>query len=281
MNKITNVYIPISDSTLRFTEDSDSEEADIINNPADSDYDMTSSALFEGIANGNTENDKYNQLFEEYKLSSIGINDLVKATLKESQIDKDYKPAWLLKETIGLDDCKFIFDVRSKKLTLNEAWFVYGRTLTQGCKLMKLFNKALIVQKKSNIHWSKKTAIFSNDHHEFLKKPLMKPQNSVLTLSKIKRQIISKCEDIPDFSLETLRLELKNKIRASNKIVSTINQKFSREQNIISLARMSKLIKSLLLQKSWTGFLWQAINKCSLSKNVWIGNQRKESMYHT
>ena len=114
---------------------------------------------------------------------------------------------------------------------------------------MKLFNKALIVQKKANIHWSKKTAIFSNDHHEFLKKLLMKPQNSVLTLSKIKRQIISKFEDIPNFSLETLRLELKNKIRASNKIVSTINQKFSREQNIISLARMSKLIESLLLQK--------------------------------
>ena len=97
MNKITNVYIPNSDSTLRFTEDSDSEEAEIINNPADSDYDMTSSALFERIANGNTENDKYNQLLEEYKVSSIGINDLVKATLKESQIDKDYKPAWLLK----------------------------------------------------------------------------------------------------------------------------------------------------------------------------------------
>ena len=186
MNKITNIYIPNSDSTFRFTEDSDSEEADIINNPADSDYDMTSSTLFEGIANGNTEYDKYNQLLEEYKVSSIGINDLVKATLNESQIDKDYKPAWLLKETIGLDGCKFIFDVRSKNLTLNEAWFVYGRTLTQGRKLMKLLNKALIAQKKANIHWSKKTAIFSNDHHEFFKKLLMKPQNSVLTLSKIK-----------------------------------------------------------------------------------------------
>ena len=59
MNKITNFYIQNSDSTLRFTEDSDLEEANIINNPVDSDYDMTSSALFEGIANENTENDKY------------------------------------------------------------------------------------------------------------------------------------------------------------------------------------------------------------------------------
>ena len=144
MNKITNVYIPNSYSTLWFTEDSDSEEADIINNPADSDYDITSSAFFEGIANGNKENGKYNQLLEEYKVSYIGINDLIKATLRESQIDKDYKPDWLLKETIGLDDTKFIFDVRNKNLTLNEAWFVYGRTLTQDRKFMKLFNKDLI-----------------------------------------------------------------------------------------------------------------------------------------
>ena len=248
MSKLTNIYIPNSNDLFRFTNNSDSDDADNIINSNDFGNEITSFTLFEGIANGNTENDKYKQLLEDYDLSSIGINDLIKVTFKENRCDKTNKPPNPLKDIISLEDCKFIFDVKSKNLTLNEAWFVYNKTLFQGRKLISLFNKAIIRQKKENVHWSKKSTILSDEHHEFLKDLLIKPQNSLLTLDKIKREIISKFENIPDFSLETLRLELRNKTRANYKVVSKINCKFSRASNIISFGRMSKLVESLVKQ---------------------------------
>ena len=59
MSKLTNIYIPNSNGLFRFTGNSDSEETDIIINSSDPCNKITSPALFGGIANRNTENDKY------------------------------------------------------------------------------------------------------------------------------------------------------------------------------------------------------------------------------
>ena len=68
---------------------------------------------------------------------------------------------------------------------------------------------------RSNIQTLKNFSIFTADDYEFLKKILMIPQKSVLTLHKIKQLLRLNFEGVHDFSLETLRLALRNKIEAS------------------------------------------------------------------
>ena len=59
------------------------------------------------------------------------------------------------------------FDVKSINLNLNEAWLFNDITLFQGRKLVKLFNKAIINQKKVNFHRSKESAIFRWTQRDF------------------------------------------------------------------------------------------------------------------
>ena len=56
-------------------------------------------------------------------------------------------------------------------------------------------------------------------------------------------------EDLPDFSLETLRLIMLRKIRASFKLVSKMNLRFTRAQDVISLARISRLVEVMQKQE--------------------------------
>ena len=65
---------------------------DMVINSSDPNNEIAYFALFEGIDNGNTENDKYKQLLEFHDLSSIGINDLIKVTFIENSCDKTNKP---------------------------------------------------------------------------------------------------------------------------------------------------------------------------------------------
>ena len=246
MNKYTNVYLPNSNSKLRFTNNLDSEDEDIKDESKDQNDDLSPSSLIKEVANGKTENDVYKQLLEEYEVSRISADDLIRNILEEQHSNNKQEQITYSKEKLSSDDCKFIFDVKSKILTINEAWFMYWKTLSQGRIILKQFNRALVIQKKLNIHSSRRAPTFLSHHYEFLHNLLQTPQNSALTLNKIKRLIRSRFDDLHDFSLETLRLALKYKIRASYKIVSLINKRFMIAQNVISLARMNKLIETLL-----------------------------------
>ena len=53
MSKLTNIYIPNSYGPIRFPDNSDSDDADMIINSSDSGNEIASSALFEGITNVN------------------------------------------------------------------------------------------------------------------------------------------------------------------------------------------------------------------------------------
>ena len=59
----------------------------MIINSSDPDNEFASFILFEEIANANTENNIYKQLLEDYNLSSIDINDLIKVTFKKNICD--------------------------------------------------------------------------------------------------------------------------------------------------------------------------------------------------
>ena len=75
-------------------------------------------------------------------------------------------------------------------------------------------------------------------------------QKPALTLHKIKQLMRSKFEGLHDFSLETLRLALRNKIEASYRLINRINLKLTNPQNVIWLARMSNLIQILMQHSS-------------------------------
>ena len=56
----------------------------------------------------------------------------------------------------------------------------------------------------------------------------------------------SNFENPHDFSLETFRLALRNKIESSNKLINMINLKLTKSQNVIWLSKMAKLIQILM-----------------------------------
>ena len=58
-------------------------------------------------------------------------------------------------------------------------------------------------------------------------------QKPALTLHKIKQLMRSNFEGLIDFSLEILRLALRNKIEASYSIINLINVKLINPQNVI------------------------------------------------
>ena len=246
MNKYTNVYLPNSNSKLSFTNNLDSEDEDMKDESKDQNDDLSPSSLIKEIANGKTENDVYKQLLEEYEVSRISADDLIRNILEEQHSNNKQEQIAYSKEKLSSDDCILIFDVKSKRPTRNEAWFICWKALSKGRNILKQFSRALIIQKKLNIHSSRRTPTFLSHHYEFLYNLLQTPQNSALTLNRIKRLIRSRFDDLRDFSLETLRLALKYKIRASYKIVSLINKRFMIAQNVISFARMNKLIETLL-----------------------------------
>ena len=119
-----------------------------------------------------------------------------------------------------------------------------------GRKIIKLLNKAFVSQMRSNIRSSQNSSILLTDYYEFLKKILMIFQKPALTLHKIKQLMRSSFEGLHDFSLETLRLTLRNKIEANYSIINRINLKLTNLQNVIWLARMAKLIQILMQHSS-------------------------------
>ena len=121
MGKLTNVYIPNSDSESGFTDNSDSDCESVIEDSEDSDFEITPLALIEGIANGNTENDMYRQLLQKYNVDSIDARDLIRDILESQGNNEIPEQIPCDGEPLSRNDCKLIFDVKSKNLTINEA----------------------------------------------------------------------------------------------------------------------------------------------------------------
>ena len=121
MGKLTNVYIPNSDSEFGFTDNSDSDCESVIEDSEDSDFEITPLALIEGIANGNTENDMYRQLLQKYNVDSIDARDLIRDILESLGNNEIPEQIPCDREPLSRNYCKLIFDVKSKNLTINEA----------------------------------------------------------------------------------------------------------------------------------------------------------------
>ena len=88
-------------------------------------------------------------------------------------------------------------------------------------------------------------------------------------------------EDLPDFSLETLRLIMLRKIRASYKLVSKMNLRFTRAQDVISLARISRLVEVMQKQEVELIFFGElSINSHSSKDYGWGIKGRKVCIMH-
>ena len=136
MIKLTNVYIPNSTRLLKFTDNSDSEDITERSDSEDSNNDMTASALFQGIANWNLENDQLNTLLGEYKVSSIDASDLKKEILKNQHNYNKQKINIWENRSLSIDECRFLIDIKNKRLTLNEVWFIDNMTVIHCRKII-------------------------------------------------------------------------------------------------------------------------------------------------
>ena len=83
MKTYTNVYLPNSNSKLRFTNNFDSEDEDMKDESKDQNDDLSPSSLIKEVPNGKIENDVYKQLLEVFEVSRISAGDFIRNILEQ------------------------------------------------------------------------------------------------------------------------------------------------------------------------------------------------------
>ena len=99
---------------LKFSDNPDSEDITERSYPEDSDNCIKASTQFQGYANRNIQNDKFNTLLKDNKVNSIYASHLINQILKDQHNYNQQQINIWENRPMSIDNCKFILISKAK-----------------------------------------------------------------------------------------------------------------------------------------------------------------------